>query len=558
MKSEVETISGKVNATMLEKADRLFRNDDDGIWTELLQNARRADASSIDITIEEPKANGPCLVTIHDDGGGIDNFQSLLTLGASDWSAETERAEDPAGMGFFSLCRAEVEVHSGIRRVRISPSVFLGKSEAQVERAAFIHGTRIRFARKSSKSALVAAIERVTEFCPLRVSLEGREMPRHEFLEGALYRELIDGIEVGFSNHFARAWTWRDMNWNFYEARIHEPFREFAGLLSEGEERLPSTIHARFNVLETANVKLQLPDRRAIIQDKFFREFVREACAAAYRFFQTRERHGLPFEDWREAKELGIELPEAVCLFDAWHASPQDPNVEPLFGYPEQRLLSEASGVLLVDLDLPNAHTLEAALQCGAALDGALYHEKSEYAGYTWYDPLPRIVDTAVWVDGVRYDDWPATAERPAKIEMEVTIAQAGEPDRVVRLPALIHAASAGINEASFVSVRNSPWDNDDLKGPFSVANFLVWATFCASDDYGECDRWETQKNVYEKEIERQVNAYFRGPRASLLAILRDSIDWEADQLAEQLGIKDIHFKRTAAGRSGWQIELIN
>jgi hypothetical protein len=30
MKSTSETITGKVNAAMLEKADRLFRNDDDG------------------------------------------------------------------------------------------------------------------------------------------------------------------------------------------------------------------------------------------------------------------------------------------------------------------------------------------------------------------------------------------------------------------------------------------------------------------------------------------------------------------------------------------------
>jgi len=35
-----------------QQGDRLFRNDDAGIWTELLQNARRAGASLIEITIK--------------------------------------------------------------------------------------------------------------------------------------------------------------------------------------------------------------------------------------------------------------------------------------------------------------------------------------------------------------------------------------------------------------------------------------------------------------------------------------------------------------------------
>ncbi len=48
MKLDCETISAKVNVAMLEKADRLFRNDDDGIWIELLQNARRAGAAAVD------------------------------------------------------------------------------------------------------------------------------------------------------------------------------------------------------------------------------------------------------------------------------------------------------------------------------------------------------------------------------------------------------------------------------------------------------------------------------------------------------------------------------
>ena len=40
----------------LEKADRLFRNDDAGVWIELLQNARRASATRVNISFEESGA----------------------------------------------------------------------------------------------------------------------------------------------------------------------------------------------------------------------------------------------------------------------------------------------------------------------------------------------------------------------------------------------------------------------------------------------------------------------------------------------------------------------
>lgn len=559
MKSNCQTIRGKVNVAMLEKADRLFRNDDDGVWIELLQNARRAGATAINIAIEEVEPNvGPCLVTIQDNGGGIEDFQSLLTLGASDWSGETEAREDPAGMGFFCLCRSEVEIRSGTRRVKIAPSVFLGKGEAEVERVGFLRGTRIGFTRASSKAALVAALERVAEFYPVEVRLHGRPLDRHDFLDGALYRELIDGIEIGFATAFQWKWNYySDGNWNFYGARIRLPVAGITGLLDETKGVTPLTIHARFNVLETAHVKLQLPDRRAIIEDEFLKRFIEKAHAAAYHFVQMQPRHALPFKNWREAKELGVELPESACLITSWHASPQDENVEPLFGYPQQRLLPDSSSVLLVERDLPNAHTLAAALAGGATLGATLYEEKPEYDGYSWYDRLPRIVDTAVFLDGILYDDWAEAAGRPAKMEIEVTIDQAGQSPRRLRLPALIHVPSNDSNEIEFVAVRNSPWDNDDLAGPFSVNAFLIGATFCASDNYGECDSWDTQMSYYEGEVERAVNSYFRGPRATLLALLRDAIGWDANRLVEQEGVQEIHFKRSAANKAGWEIELV-
>lgn len=556
--SSLETVSGKVSVGLLAKADRLFRNDDFGIWTEILQNSRRAGATVVDITIEEQVSEpASCMVTVHDNGRGIDDFQALLTLGSSGWEEETQVREDPAGMGFFALCRSHVEVQSGRRSVTITPSVFLGQDQAQIEqRTEEVCGTRIRFTRDSSKKQLVAELEKSAEFHPVEVRLAGTSLPRHGFLEGSLYREVIDGIEIGFATGFR--WgcrTYPELNWNFYGARIHGAELSFTGLLVPAHNA-PLTIHARFNVLDTARVKLQLPDRKGIIEDQFYTEFLVKARGAAYRFFHTQERHALAFKHWQEAKSFGITLPEAACLLTSWHARPADDNAEPAFGSCDLRLLQDVSRVILVDQNVENLHTLEGAMVCGGAIDGELYAEDPQFSGYTWYDSLPRIVDTKVFLDGTRYDGKTLLRDRPKKIEIQVTMERANLPARQLLLNAFVHVDSeATIWDGNcFVAVENSPWDNPDLKGPFSIVDFVYGATFCPSDD-GDADSWDTQSDRYEDEARREINAYFRGPKATLLAILQEALDYQARSLAQDLGVTEIRFTR-AEGALSWSVQL--
>lgn len=552
--SATATIRGSVGARLLSKADRLFRNDDAGVWIEVFQNARRAGATKVEVFITEPAQTQGCLITVEDDGCGIEDFQKLVALGDSDWTEETERTEDPAGMGFFSLCHSEVEVHSGGQFVRIAPEVFLGKAEAKVEQSEeFVAGTRLCFRRPSTKVELIAALERVTRFLPLEVRLQGQILPRHDFLEGAVVRELIDGIEVGFATEFVHAdGTCYDDNWSFYGARIRHAPISFTGLLLPGKT-VPATVRARFQVFETGTVKLQLPDRKGVIEDESLRQFLRKARAVAYRFFQSQPGHALPYANWQEAKEMGTILPEATPLLRTWHAWPQDSSTDGLFGTCEAGLLETLDNVLLGPRDLPNAHTLEGALNSGATLNADLCLTERELEGYSWYDRLPRIVDVAVLLDGTPYEDWGVNGSRPSQIQLELTIEQAGTPVRKQCLPALIHVGDEQYNEHEFTAVRNSPWDNNEVSAPFDVAEFLIWATFSPSDDI-DADSWETQSDRYQEEVRRAVNKYFRGPKANLTAILRKAIDWEASQLAEQLGIGEIRFKRVT---NAWEVELV-
>ena len=86
-------VQAKVSNRLLQKASRFFTGSLEGRMVELLQNARRAGATHIEIFNTDGK------VTVQDNGAGIGDFSKLLELGNSDWVEAMEHAEDPAGVG---------------------------------------------------------------------------------------------------------------------------------------------------------------------------------------------------------------------------------------------------------------------------------------------------------------------------------------------------------------------------------------------------------------------------------------------------------------------------
>ena len=75
----MSTIHATVNTRLLGKASRLFTGTLAGRIIEILQNARRAQAQHVEIH------NRDGVVTVRDDGQGIEEFAKLLDLGGSSW-----------------------------------------------------------------------------------------------------------------------------------------------------------------------------------------------------------------------------------------------------------------------------------------------------------------------------------------------------------------------------------------------------------------------------------------------------------------------------------------
>lgn len=102
-----ETLRAKVNERAFFKSMRHLFASSFSVIGEMVQNSRRAQATEIAITCDAQQR----LITISDNGMGIDNFDVLLDLATSGWtSTEVQLSDKPFGMGFFSSTFAAARV----------------------------------------------------------------------------------------------------------------------------------------------------------------------------------------------------------------------------------------------------------------------------------------------------------------------------------------------------------------------------------------------------------------------------------------------------------------
>jgi hypothetical protein len=383
-----ETICAKVNKRLLSKADRLFTGTLDGRIIEILQNARRAGATEVTITNEDG------LVTVRDNGKGIDDFAKLLDLGDSDWEKSMEDAEDPAGVGIFCLAPRKVGICSKRKKLVITKDGWTGTPLELFQIEDDCGGTELVFADEPWE---LSKVQKHAVFSGLKVIVDGKTCPQLPFTssKAAHYPELGCKIEVRKRDRL-NDWhnQWRD---RYYRDTV---LVNFHGQIincacSPVSENLVFLVDMTG---EPTGIRMMLPARTQLIENKAFKVLKAAIEIEAYRYIQKRGSHKLPFVEYKRAEELGIKLPESELVFDVGLLSGDTPEpIEVVMpkDFPLARCYRFDDHCRGCETDDSNAHLLAALGKFEEPFVPVSI--SNSYDGYSWAN-LPKIGQVEVIV----------------------------------------------------------------------------------------------------------------------------------------------------------------
>ena len=384
-------IRARVNARLLGKADRLFTGTLEGRIIELLQNARRAGARNVEITNE----NG--VVTVQDDGGGIDDFAQLLDLGGSGWEKEYEASEDPAGVGLFCLAPRDIRIRSKGRMVDITGAGWRGAPVLVQPDNGPAQGTIVQFEDEEWSHSIVGPL---AVFSGMNVAVDDCPCPREAFVRKQAVHHPALGcrIEVREAEHL-NSWHRQVRRSHAYGDNV---LVNFHGQTTSFDFHPVSEQKLWFLVDLTGaptGIRLMLPARTQLVENGAFEELKAALELEAYRCVQRRGHHRLPYQQYLRARELGVELPEATPTFQvgllSTRESPEPVEVTMPKGFPLARCYRFDPDAVEEDTNETNTHLLAALGTFPKPFVPVSI--RKEYDGYSWAElPVVRKVTLAV------------------------------------------------------------------------------------------------------------------------------------------------------------------
>ena len=531
------TIRARIHDSAIRRVTRIYASTLSDVMTEALQNSRRAGATRVRIavgTLAEPSSGEPRFtVTIADDGAGIADPAVLLSFGENGWSDDLVRREDAAGFGFASLSRRGCTVSSRPRspdggtmpgwRVDLAPEHFLGEAEAEVHPddslprtrsggAPFPHGTSISFEATETAAAIRSAAENAVRHYPLPVIFEGiaptepgdetnvvsEQLDRRAFLDGAVHAEPWRGLAFGVFRDRHRGYNDPDLNFHGLTLPVRLPAVEsvHGGIWS-----------VRADIGDCPDLELVLPARKEAVENDFLKEMRNAARLAIYRALAASPDPRPAFDDWKRAREAGIDIAPPPAVLLPWR--PATAHVDDWREPPKLAVPGHGALVMDVDPEPPEAQAFfRAAERAGMAT--SLFETDRRLAGYDWYDGLDRVagIATHLAIGGKEYplEDFPlpertgqsaaALPPRPETIRMDLAVRPVRGPVRSFEIPADV--AFAG--EAwSWVAEALPLVTAESGLQPHQLAELLRAGFFSASDD-ADSDSWETQRDRFDQE----------------------------------------------------------
>ena len=395
MTSDLPTaIRARVSDSAIGRVTRFFNATEDDAFVELIQNARRSDATVFDVAIT-PLQHGGLLVACTDNGPGIADPAVLLAFGESGWDDTIAAAEDPAGIGVYALSRHGCTVSSRPRmpdghaapgwRVQLTPDTFLGRDEAPIlpdDGAPCPHGTTVSFVSDSSRERLEQALSVAARYAPIGVSFAGVDLPRKSFIDGAIHVEPWNGVHFGVFN--ARHPGYGEPDLNFHGLTLRAQLPTIADLHGR-------TWSIRADIESCPDLELVLPARKEPVQTPFLDEMRGAARRAIFRAMAAADKPVfLSFADRETAAASGVDLPVPPPRLRPWRPAIADVD----HWYEGSAPVPVGAGDLVVawNREPPDEQAMYRAAE-RAGIDARLLEPDNRLDGYDWYDALPRVKD---------------------------------------------------------------------------------------------------------------------------------------------------------------------
>ena len=515
------TIRARVHDSALKRVTRFFASTLYEIFVETLQNARRAGAARVRVTVgtavDQPADCGTepsearLTVTVTDDGAGIEDPAVLLSFGENGWNDDLVAREDAAGMGILSLAHRGYRISSRPRTpdghvghgwsVDLLPEHFTGHSDAQVlydDDAPYPSGAAVQFQATVSADMIRSAIASAARHYPLPVTFEGETLERRAFLDGAIHAESWNGLTFGVYRNRSRGYLEPDLNFFGLTVAVRLPTVE--------------TVHrgiwsVRADVVDCPGLELQLPARREAVENAFLADMREAARLAIYRTMAADPEPRPGFADWTRARDAGIELAPPPAVLRPWR--PGIADVDDWREPPKPTPVGSDALVMACDPEPPEAQALwRAAERTGMA--ERLFEADTRLEGYGWYDRLDRVTGIDTEVTGGGGKTWPLheypapertgaaapLAARPDAIRMSIAIETAGGFGHTLDLPAdLAFAGEAWDWVCNALPLVTA----DSTLEPRRLAELLRLSFFSASDD-ADADSRETQAVRFDEE----------------------------------------------------------
>ena len=503
------SMKAEIDPSAIRKVSRFFNASLLQIMNEMFQNARRSGASRVDVTTT------PDTIVIADDGAGIADPQSVLAFGRSTWLDASVEAEDPAGMGVFSLARRNSRITSRPRDghgwgVDLDPAHFLGQKAADIDTGCADgpadHGTRIQFAATESEEQVEKTINHCAKFYPLPVTLNGSAVKQEDFLAGATHQTIWNGSRIAV--YKTTSGPGRSNLINFHGQTLTlDVLPEFK--TDQTGTHAGNRWSVNVDMQGSPGLELTLPGRGELVQNEALTKLIDAAKKAVFLSMLAENAQNIPHALVEDAQRLGIELTKAAPRLQLWQPIAAEPFFQEdddlILNEPEIQIAASASEkpiLMTAQLEHIDQQVLYRGL-VAAGLASRTFHPRKKYVGYDWYDKMTRLSAIAIsWrlgdeiehLDSARENTSKSIQGRPEEIEIVVTLERPHGRASQRRLPVdvvCISETATACDEVSLLLTENATISADQLADILVDGYFIPYDGLDADSPTTQCSEFE-------------------------------------------------------------------